>query len=98
MITRIVKMVFRLEATSEFLENFDKVKSQIRGSEGCEYLELFQDVSDERIFFTYSQWQSTEHLNQYRGSQLFKDTWEFTKARFDDRPQAWSIKSLRKLT
>ena len=44
MITRIVKMVFRPEVTSEFLENFDRVKSQIRASEGCEYLELFQDV------------------------------------------------------
>lgn len=91
-------MVFRRESTQEFLENFDRIKSQIRGFEGCEYLELFQDVNDERVFFTYSFWQSTEHLNAYRNSDLFKETWDFTKARFDGRPMAWSIKSLRKLS
>lgn len=97
MITRIVKMVFTENGKDEFLENFEKIKHKIRAFEGCGYLELWQDKSHANTFFTYSKWQSEDFLNAYRKSDLFVETWAFTKARFADKPQAWTIDVLEKL-
>jgi len=90
-------MTFREGEATKFLENFDVVKTQIRGFNGCEYLELWNDIDDASTFFTYSKWQSAEHLNAYRNSQLFKETWKFTKALFAEKASAWSIKEIRTL-
>ena len=92
MIIRIVKMTFKEERIDTFLENFNANKEKIRAVEGCEHLELLNDVDNENIFFTYSYWQSVDHLNQYRESNLFKNIWKNTKIHFSDKPQAWSVK------
>ena len=55
------------------------------------HLELWQDSANPAIFFTYSHWESEAHLNHYRFSEFFKDTWGKTKALFADKPQAWSV-------
>lgn len=91
MIVRIVQMSFEEKHVDSFLLLFNERKSLIRHFEGCNHLELWQDAHQPNIFFTYSIWQSEQHLNHYRFSELFKDTWAKTKALFTDKPQAWSV-------
>ncbi|MGB0429822.1 MAG: putative quinol monooxygenase [Bacteroidia bacterium] len=94
MINRIVKMTFDNEGVEPFVNNFNKVKSQIRGFNGCEHLQLWRDVNEPNTYFTYSKWQSESHLNAYRDSVLFKETWKFTKALFSAKPMAWSVEQM----
>lgn len=94
MIRRIVKMTFRKEETEAFRSIFQSSAPHIRSMPGCRHLELWQDQDDERVFFTFSYWESKQDLENYRMSALFTSTWEKTKALFDDRPQAWSVDQL----
>ena len=96
MIIRIVKMVFREEEVESFKELFEERKSLIRNFEGCTHLELWQDKSNPSIFFTYSWWQSEEHLNLYRTSHFFDATWNLTKQKFAAKPEAWTVEQLHK--
>lgn len=91
MIKRIVQMSFQEDRIAEFIELFEARKHRIRGFEGCTHLELWQDTAQRHVFFTYSHWQSEEHLDRYRASEFFQDTWVRTKILFKDRPQAWSV-------
>ena len=91
MIIRVVQMSFRPEAVSIFEELFAERKSRIRHFEGCLHLELWQDAGKPEVFFTYSHWESEAHLNRYRFSPFFKETWGLTKALFAAPPQAWSM-------
>ena len=91
MIVRIVQMTFRENEINNFLSLFEERKGLIRHFEGCEHLELWQDAHRSNIFFTYSIWKTEDHLNHYRFSELFKDTWSKTKSLFDDKPNAWSV-------
>lgn len=91
MIVRIVQMTFRPEEVSNFTQLFEERKHLIRSFEGCQHLELWQDVKNPAVFFTYSYWESEQHLDHYRFSEFFKDTWSKTKALFADKPQAWSV-------
>jgi heme-degrading monooxygenase HmoA len=93
MIKRIVKMTFRVDEVETFKALFHERKEQIRHFEGCQYLELLQGESQPNIFFTYSFWNSETDLNNYRHSELFKDTWSKTKILFDGKPEAWSVHS-----
>ena len=97
MIIRIVKMVFREEEIDAFKKLFEERKSLIRNFEGCTHLELWQDKNHPNIFFTYSWWDSEEHLNNYRNSHFFDDTWTLTKQKFASRPEAWSVGQLHML-
>lgn len=94
MLVRIVKMSFEPSKITAFLNDFEEVKEQIRGFEGCEFLELYRDQNNTNIFFTYSYWKSEEHLNNYRASKLFEGVWKKTKAMFNDKPSAWSVDKL----
>ena len=91
MILRIVKMTFREDETENFLALFNERKNLIRTFEGCNHLELWQQAGIPNVFFTYSMWESEQHLDHYRFSELFKDTWAKTKALFAGKPQAWSV-------
>ncbi len=91
MIVRIVKMTFQPEKVAEFLSNFEASKESIRGFDGCEHLELLQDRHRKEVFFTYSYWRDEEALQNYRDSELFKETWAKTKILFDEKPEAWSL-------
>ncbi len=91
---RIVKMTFVPENISLFYQIFEESKALIRGFEGCNYMELLQDKTDPRIHFTYSFWDSEEHLNNYRKSALFKGVWSKTKALFELPAEAWSVEAL----
>lgn len=91
MIVRIVQMTFEPSQVDAFLSLFEERKQLIRHFDGCQHLELWQDAQQPGIFFTYSMWESEQHLNHYRFSELFKDTWAKTKALFAGKPQAWSV-------
>lgn len=91
MFTRIVKMEFKDEEVTAFLNNFEEVKHKIRNFPGCSFLELYRDKNDNAIFFTYSRWNDEEDLEKYRKSSLFKDVWSKTKPKFKAKAQAWSV-------
>jgi quinol monooxygenase YgiN len=94
MITRIVRMHFRPEERQAFLDIFNASKHLIRQFDGCQHLRLYTEAACPEVFFTYSVWTSAAHLDAYRNSELFRDTWVATKALFADKPQAWSLEEL----
>lgn len=97
MINRIVKMEFDPARVDTFRELFDRQKEQIRHFPGCRHLELWEDPTSGNTFFTFSQWDSAEALENYRHSDLFRETWAATKVLFNARPQAWSVIKTRQL-
>lgn len=91
MITRVVKMTFRPEARKEFLAVFEANKQFIAASAGCLSLQLLHENSNPDVFFTISTWESQDHLNGYRNSELFGKVWGKTKALFAAKPEAWTL-------
>jgi heme-degrading monooxygenase HmoA len=91
MFTRIVKMEFKPENISIFLEDFEIVKHKIRNFEGCLHLQLWRDKRTPHIFFTHSHWQEESDLENYRHSDLFKGVWAKTKPLFQEKAAAWSV-------
>ena len=98
MFVRIVKLTFHPANIEDFLAIFENSKNNIRNSEGCRLLELYNDKNNDAIFFTYSYWESEQHLEAYRNSELFKTVWAKTKILFADKPEAWSVNKLESLT
>jgi quinol monooxygenase YgiN len=94
MITRIVRMHFRPEERGAFLDIFNTSKHLIRQFDGCQQLNLYTEAGRPEVFFTFSIWQSAAHLDAYRNSELFRETWAQTKALFAGKPQAWSMEDL----
>lgn len=93
MIVRLVQMTFKQENIDAFQKLFAEREQLIRNSDGCRHLELWQDKNRENIFFTYSIWENEKHLETYRSSALFRDTWAMTKALFDGKPEARTLMS-----
>lgn len=91
MIVRIVRMTFEAQLVPAFIAMFEERKDRIRHFDGCMHLELWQDAHEPNVYLTYSHWQSEQHLDHYRFSEFFKETWTLTKALFADKPQAWSM-------
>lgn len=94
MITRIVRMHFRPEERGAFLDIFNASKHLIRQFDGCQHLRLYNEAGCPDVFFTFSVWESAAHLDAYRNSELFRETWTQTKALFAGKPQAWSMEEL----
>ena len=94
MIKRIVKMSFELEEVEKFKSIYELNWHKIKGFEGCLHVELLQDRSSPSIFFTYSNWESEKHLNNYRDSIVFKTVWASTKVLFNQKPEAWTLNVL----
>lgn len=97
MFIRIVKIGFHEENVAAFLTIFEETKEVIRSFEGCQFLELYRDKTDPNIFFTYSYWESEDHLENYRKSEFFKNVWSKTKELFNRKPEAWSVDKLESL-
>jgi heme-degrading monooxygenase HmoA len=97
MFVRIVKLTFQEDKIAAFLENFNEIKHQIRSFEGNEFLELYQDKQDARVFFTYSYWKDEKALENYRKSAFFSEVWSYTKTLFAEKPEAWSVNKLETL-
>ncbi|HEX5625181.1 MAG TPA: antibiotic biosynthesis monooxygenase family protein [Saprospiraceae bacterium] len=94
MITRIVKMKFKSEQVETFLRIFRESAPLIRSFPGCRGVKLMRESGSSSTLFTISQWDSLEHLEQYRSSGLFQSTWAQTKLLFDGKPEAWSIEEI----
>jgi len=88
---RIVKMSFKSDKIDDFLVNFNDNKEKIRNTNGCSFLELYRDKTNQNIFFTYSYWETAQDLENYRNSDLFTNVWAKTKVLFNDKPEAWSV-------
>ncbi len=94
MLVRYVRMTFREEHISDFLDIFNASKEQIKAMQGCVYLELMRDLGQTNIFMTHSHWESEEALNIYRQSALFRSVWGKTKVLFAESPMAFSVESV----
>lgn len=97
MIVRIVKLTFREEEIPTFQQILIDSKEKIRAFPGNLYLEMLQDENNPCIFFTYSQWEQAEDLENYKHSELFQSTWAKTKVLFSAKPEAWSNQRLHQL-
>ena len=87
-------MEFEPEKVKAFTALFSATRDKIASFEGCKNLELLNSIDDESIFFTYSFWESEKHLEAYRNSELFKQTWAKTKVLFRNKAEAWSLNKL----
>lgn len=92
MITRIVKMTFIPEKVDDFLAVFHASAEFIRSYPGCIQMQLLNDIHHTNIYYTYSHWESEEHLNHYRNSTLFREIWSKTKVNFAEKAEATSLK------
>jgi len=97
MLIRIVKLSFDEKNIDLFLEHFNINKNNIRNFEGCRLLQLLRDKNNPNIYFSYSYWESEEHLENYRNSDLFKSVWAKTKILFNNKPEAWSVENIELL-
>jgi len=98
MIVRLVKMEFQAEYVSDFKKLFEDKKEKIRAFPGCQYLELMQGLdAKETVFYTYSYWDTEKDLENYRYSDLFKNTWAATKSMFAQKAEAISLHKLHTL-
>lgn len=87
-------MHFKVEHIETFISIYESSRHLIRGFDGCEHVELLRDENNPAIFFTFSRWLSTAHLEAYRQSDIFNGVWARTKVLFDDKPQAWTVKEV----
>lgn len=94
MITRIVRLSIAPEHVQDFLQLFELTYPAIRHFDGCRQLRLYRDEREHHVFITYSEWDSSEHLNRYRASDLFQTTWKAVKALFCAAPVAFSMEAL----
>ncbi|WP_222983961.1 putative quinol monooxygenase [Flagellimonas meishanensis] len=94
MLIRIVKLTFKPENILSFERIFRESKEGILGFNGCRLVELYQDMKDPCIFFTYSFWEKESDLENYRTSDFFKGVWGNTKTLFSEKPEAWSVKQI----
>jgi len=90
MIKRIVTMHFHPNKVNDFLEWFEQHYEHIRNFEGCTHLELWRDVQQPNVFYTYSIWKDEASIEKYKNSELFQKVWSYTKQLFNDKPQAFS--------
>ena len=97
MIIRIVRMNVRPDTVKEFLAHFDQSSARIRQYPGCLHLELWQDIENNGVFITYSQWNSAEALEKYRRSSLFRSTWKKVKPLFAAPTEVLSCNLVRSI-
>ena len=94
MIVRIVKLTFQETEIDTFKQILEDSMENIRAFPGVLHLQMLQSTRNPCIFFTSSHWESSEDLENYRRSDLFKNTWAKTKPLFTDKPEAWSNNEL----
>ena len=93
MILRIVRLAIQQEEATTFEELFYESYQYIRNFEGCTELKLMRDFTDSNIYFTYSNWESIDHLENYRKSDLFKSTWKKVKPLFLESAQVFTLEN-----
>lgn len=94
---RVVRLSFKEEHIQDFELLFEERKQKIRAMNGCAYLALWADKHEKGVFYTYSIWQHADHLEEYRVSALFQETWTQVKQWFKDKPFAFSADQIIEL-
>ena len=84
-------MDFEPEKVETFLALFSATRDKIASFQGCKSVDLLNSINEKNVFFTYSLWESENHLESYRNSDLFKQTWAKTKVLFRNKAEAWSV-------
>jgi quinol monooxygenase YgiN len=84
-------MTVKEESVEKFTAYLDTVKDDIKAFNGCEHLDVFRDKENKSIYFSYSIWKSEWHLNRYRKSPFFQETWGTLKQWFSKDTQAWTV-------
>lgn len=87
-------MGFKAEHCSDFEVFTAEIRPTILSFDGCRHMHVWRDINSPNTYFTYSVWDSEEHLNRYRESDFFKKTWAQTKQWFSERPAAWSVEQI----
>jgi quinol monooxygenase YgiN len=96
MIHRIVKLHFEENKTEDFLTLFNQVVTKVNSYPGCISMYLLRDISNPNVFFTHSQWENEQALNEYRTSDLFQTIWPVIKPWFHSKAEAWSVEKMEK--
>lgn len=91
---RIVRLSFKEEFEQDFLTLFEQRKERIRFFPGCKSLSLLKDKNYDGVYYTYSIWEHEQHLENYRESELFQDTWTDVKKWFKEPAQAFSADTI----
>ncbi len=91
MITRIVKLQFKPENLQDFLSYFDTISGVVNSFPGCYGMKLYQDIDHPEKIFTYSHWESSDALENYRTSEAFGTIWPSIKVWFGGKPEAWTV-------
>lgn len=94
---RIVRLTFKEEFIQDFEQLFEERKHLIRAMNGCTHLALWADKQHAGVFYTYSIWQHADHLEEYRVSDLFQETWAQVKQWFKEKPLAFSADQMLEL-
>lgn len=92
MIYRLVKLNFKLDTSNLFVDIFNEKYKQILSFPGCAQLEVWHDINDKNIVFTYSIWDSEEDLNNYRSSDFFNELWPTVKSLFKEKAEVWTLR------
>lgn len=87
-------MTVKEENIDEYISFTASLKTRIKSFEGCQFLDILQDIDNPKIIFSYSLWDTVEHLEFYRASEFFRESWTTIKQWFDDKPEAWSTEML----
>ncbi|MFC5282118.1 putative quinol monooxygenase [Pedobacter alpinus] len=93
MILRLVKMHFIETEIHYFKTIFEQAQPKILEMPGCKSVELKQDLNQPQVFFTLSNWESINDLENYRNSELFINTWKKVKPLFLQKAEAWTFNS-----
>ena len=93
MLTRIVKLHFKVERIDDFIEHFESIKWKVAHFPGFRVMKLLRGKNDPFLVFTYSKWENEEALESYRNSDLFQTLWPKIKPWFDQKPEAWSVET-----
>lgn len=91
MITRIVNLKIEVAHKQTFEVLYRNAFPEILKMEGCHSVSLQEDISEEGNYFTISNWESEEHLNNYRNSIFFAGVWKSVKVYFSAKATAWSL-------
>lgn len=93
MITRIVKMEIEESKVDDFKTFLYPMTLRISSFDGCTHLDILNDKEDKTKFFSYSTWESEKHLENYRNSEMFKETWAKAKTFFAKDANAWTVEN-----
>jgi (4S)-4-hydroxy-5-phosphonooxypentane-2,3-dione isomerase len=90
MMIRLVKMTVPPGRAEEFERLYATVRERVLSAPGCRKLELYRDLRDSGIFFTWSLWDDEPALEAYRKSEIYRSVWPKLKAFFSSKAEAWS--------